>query len=807
MFVLFGAFIILCGTGHLLEIWTLWYPAYWATGLEKSATALVSCITALKLVELLPQFLSLRSPQELEAINQALQREVTDRQRAEETLRNIVAGTASVTGKEFFPALARHLGLALDVPYALVSEAVGDPPEHLRTLGLWFNGSLTENFEYALADTPCRGVVQENRLEYYPNQVQAQFSQASLLATMEAEGYLGVPLLDTSQRVIGNLCILDTKPLAIDENTEALISVFAGRAAAELQRQWAQAETQRAYEEMEVRVQERTAALCESQQQMAALLSNLPGVAYSCKNDSIGTILFMSEGSREILGYSSEALLGEDAPIKLNDLIHEDDRQRVWVEIQQALQEKRPYQLTYRIRTVTGQEKWVWEQGCGNFLPNGEALKLDGLILDITDRKLAEHALQANQKFLDRLLNTVTDPIFVKDRQHCWTMVNDAFCQLLGASREELLGKSDYDFLLKEEADIYWNYDNRVFTTETEHINEETLTDSSGGVYTFLTKKVPFTDSSGAPFLVGIIRDITERKHFENTFKKVAERERATAYVIQQMRQSLNLETIFRATTQELRRAIECDRVIVYRFNSDWSGEVIAEAVASGWISLLVEQNQQSAWTQRSLEHERCIVKRLGADNLVEDTYLKETQGGQYRKGIEYLQVDNIYTAEFTPCYLHLLEQFQAKAYLTVPIFSGQQLWGLLASYQNANPRQWEEAEIKMVVQIGNQLGVAIQQAELLAQTKQQAEELKRAKETADAANCAKSEFLANMSHELRTPLNAILGFTQIMNHDAALPAKSQQFVSIINRSGEHLLGLINDILEMSKIGRCIMEG
>lgn len=86
IFILFGAFIILCGTGHLLEIWTLWHPAYWLSGIEQAITALVSCYTAGQMVTLLPQFLSLKTPEELEAINQKLQHEVVERQTAQEAL-------------------------------------------------------------------------------------------------------------------------------------------------------------------------------------------------------------------------------------------------------------------------------------------------------------------------------------------------------------------------------------------------------------------------------------------------------------------------------------------------------------------------------------------------------------------------------------------------------------------------------------------------------------------------------------------------------------------------------------------------
>jgi PAS domain S-box-containing protein len=87
-----------------------------------------------------------------------------------------------------------------------------------------------------------------------------------------------------------------------------------------------------------------------------------------------------------------------------------------------------------------------------------------------------------------------------------------------------------------------------------------------------------------------------------------------------------------------------------------------------------------------------------------------------------------------------------------------------------------------------------------ITKRKQTEQELQKAKESADAANRAKSEFLATMSHELRTPLNAILGFTQVMDRDTTLSPDNQEYLRIISRSGEHLLELINNILEMSKI-------
>ncbi|CBN58740.1 MULTISPECIES: response regulator [Kamptonema] len=323
------------------------------------------------------------------------------------------------------------------------------------------------------------------------------------------------------------------------------------------------------------------------------------------------------------------------------------------------------------------------------------------------------------------------------------------------------------------------------------------------GTYRWVYDRIRLVkDEAGNPIeCVGYWVDISDRKQAELALQESAQREKAIAKIIQKIRQTLDFDTIFNAVAVELRQLIKCDRTAIFRFNPDWSGNFVAESVAPGWISLLREQNGEPHLKDGYFDRENWPFKILlsNSENIA-DPYLQENNGGANFYKVNFLVIEDIYTAEFTPCHVNLLEQFQARAYIIVPIFCGQNLWGLLASYQNSGPRIWSETEINTVIQIGTQLGVVLQQAELLAQTQKQSVALQQAAIAADTANRAKSEFLAAMSHELRTPLNAILGFTQVMSRDPTLNQQQQENLGIINRAGEHLLNLINDILEMSKI-------
>ncbi|MEH1924582.1 PAS domain S-box protein [Nostoc sp.] len=110
--------------------------------------------------------------------------------------------------------------------------------------------------------------------------------------------------------------------------------------------------------------------------------------------------------------------------------------------------------------------------------------------------------------FLHQIINGISDPIFVKDRQHRWVLLNDTYCDFVGYSREELIGKSDYDFLPQMEADVFRERDELVFTTNITNENQDIFTDPQGVTHLISTKKSCFEDETGNKFLVGSIRDI-----------------------------------------------------------------------------------------------------------------------------------------------------------------------------------------------------------------------------------------------------------------------------------------------------------
>jgi diguanylate cyclase (GGDEF)-like protein/PAS domain S-box-containing protein len=131
-----------------------------------------------------------------------------------------------------------------------------------------------------------------------------------------------------------------------------------------------------------------------------------------------------------------------------------------------------------------------------------------------------QEELRRSKEFLNTIINTIPDPIFVKDRNYRWVVLNEAFSRFLGYPLAELIEQSDYDVFPKAEADIFHRQDDIVFHSERESHNEETFTNRHGFTHHIETKRSLHKDAAGNRFLVGIIRDITERKRMEDNLKR-----------------------------------------------------------------------------------------------------------------------------------------------------------------------------------------------------------------------------------------------------------------------------------------------
>ncbi|MBV6444925.1 MAG: Sensor histidine kinase RcsC [Ignavibacteriaceae bacterium] len=168
------------------------------------------------------------------------------------------------------------------------------------------------------------------------------------------------------------------------------------------------------------------------------LFDFLPGMAYRCMNDHAWTMRFVSAGSLELTGYTTDEF--ENQKIDFGSLILPGFSDYVWTSVQKAVFAGKPYALEYKIKTRSGAQKWVWEKGKGVFSGSGELLFLEGFIIDITERKEKEIILDTFFDIVPDFLNVcTTDSKFVR--------VNKAVKNLLGYNPEEMIGQSYHKFI------------------------------------------------------------------------------------------------------------------------------------------------------------------------------------------------------------------------------------------------------------------------------------------------------------------------------------------------------------------------
>lgn len=440
------------------------------------------------------------------------------------------------------------------------------------------------------------------------------------------------------------------------------------------------------------------------------------------------------------------------------------------------------FEFEYRMRHKNGEWRWIhsWDTAFSRD-ENGKVTQIIGYGTDITEKKLAEEKLRDSQQRLRFLAQQTPVAIIEWNLDLKVVSWNPAATKIFGYDSLEVVGQNLVDVLIIPEQKL-----EVVERLETLFKNHQSFRKScqnrrkDGEMIICEWYNTVLLNHQGQSIGgAGIAVDITDQKKAELALQESVLREQTIARTIARMRCTLDLDLIFQTTTSELRNILKSDRVILYQFDLENDNYLLLKSV-----------NPDSIPIGESLE-----IKQILSENFKNFLRQKIDNSGSHFLAISHLEeMDNQEDS------LSFLTNINVKSSLIIPIFCNHQLWGVLASCQNTHPRQWTDQEINIAMIIGNQLGVALQQSELLAQTQKQAAELLKAKEKAEVANHIKTQFLSSMTHELRTPLNCVLGFSQIMSRDSSLTPEQKEYLDIINQSGEHLLELINDILSMSKI-------
>lgn len=261
------------------------------------------------------------------------------------------------------------------------------------------------------------------------------------------------------------------------------------------------------------------AELRESERSKSVLLSNIPGMAYRSRYDKNWTKEFISEGCFQLTGYQISDII-ENKIISFNDIIVPEFRDKLWKTWEHAVDTKTAVFVEYKIQTADNKEKWVWEQGNPIYNKKGEIAALEGLILDISDRKRAEQQLETERTMLRTLIDNIPEKIYSKDLNCRKTLANKAEIETLGCSSEsEVLGKDDFAFFPAEYARKFQADDKVILETGVPKINyEELVVNKQGNSRWMLSSKIPLLDrQQNIIGLIGISRNITLQKKYEET--------------------------------------------------------------------------------------------------------------------------------------------------------------------------------------------------------------------------------------------------------------------------------------------------
>ncbi len=818
--LLFSSFIVACGTSHVMEIWTLWHPAYWLSGLLKAITAFVSLYTALALVLLVPKALALPSSAQLEKANSELEREIIERKLVEETLRESEERFRSAFD---FAAIGMAI-VALD--------------------GRWLrvNGSLCEIVGY------CEQELLASTFQSitHPDDLESDLNYTGQLLRGEIRSY---QLEKRYFHKLGHVVwILLSASLVRDTQGQPLYFIT------QIQDITERKQVEAALQESEARLRLALEAAHMGTWEWNILTNE---VIYS---DQLGPVVGLP---RDTYHLTYEAFL---------DSVHPEDREYVAQALARAIAEGVNYALEFRVIWPDGTLHWVGNNGRVYRDETGKPLRMLGVVWDITDRKLAEEQLRWEEVLLRSMTSASPLAFYVVDNYtDAILYFNHRFCEIWGIEhlKEQMqrgvLNNKDIipHFLpllidvtaFAESCKFLHNEENRaVVEDEIPFVDGRTIRRFSSQV----------CDEEDRYFgRLYIYEDVTERKQAEERLQLLERAiaashngiiisdaqvpdnpviyvnsgfERITGYtaseVIGKNFRLLQGTDTKQPALEQLRCAIASGtetQVVLRNYRKDgtlfWNEFCLTpltdetghlthfigvqidvterkqaeEALRQQFLreqlvgaitqrirqSLNLQEILNATVTQvrQVLQAERVLVYRFqpggmrsvvteavvpGLGALLGETFSEEVlpqESQRLYKGREIRAISNIEQADLSPATVEFLQQLGVKAKVLVPIFQGEHLWGLLVAHQCSEPRQWQQFEINLLEQLATQVAIAIQQSQLYEQAQSHAQQLEQTlqKLQRTQAQLVQSEkmsslgqLVAGVAHEINNPTGFI---------------------------------------------------
>lgn len=238
----------------------------------------------------------------------------------------------------------------------------------------------------------------------------------------------------------------------------------------------------------------------------------LPGTVFRCRNNQNWTMLYLSSASKIITGYPPEELI-DDASISYASLIVEEDRERIWQEVQTAIQQKKHFECIYRINTKKGDIKWVWEKGFAEPAEEKDNQIIEGIIIDINEKKQTEIALDKSEKRFRNIVDGSLEGILIH-RDWRPLFINKSLLKILGYdSDEEILTLNSMSALIAPyERERISGYSEARLNGEKAPRNYEVEALHRDGSFRFLEIESSLMDWDGEQAILSTLIDITERK-------------------------------------------------------------------------------------------------------------------------------------------------------------------------------------------------------------------------------------------------------------------------------------------------------